>query len=60
MISYDNVKIMVIDTREGEYNYKKKKYIKFKTPKITKIANKIYWIFKSNYIFFLENGYVKF
>ena len=33
---YDNVKIMVIDTREGEYNYKKKKYIKFKTPKITK------------------------
>ena len=36
MISYDNVKIMVIDTREGEYNYKKKKYIKFKTPKLTK------------------------
>ena len=23
MISYDNVKIMVIDTREGEYNHKK-------------------------------------
>ena len=31
-----------------------------KTPKITKIANKLYGIFKSNYIFFLENGYVKF
>ena len=31
-----------------------------KTPKITKIANKLYGIFKNNYIFFLENGYVKF
>ena len=36
MISYDNVKIVVIDTREGEYSHKKKKYIKFKAPKITK------------------------
>ena len=31
-----------------------------KTPKITKIANQLYAIFKSNYIFYLENGYVKF
>ena len=31
-----------------------------KTPKITKIANKLYSIFKNNYIFYLENGYVKF
>jgi len=31
-----------------------------KTPKITKIANKLYGIFKGNYIFFLENGYTNF
>jgi|TARA_R110000803_G_scaffold78388_3_gene143567 hypothetical protein len=31
-----------------------------KTPKITKIADKLYLIFKSQYIFFLENGYAKF
>jgi len=31
-----------------------------KTPKITKIANKLYTIFKDNYIFYLENGYVEF
>lgn len=31
-----------------------------KTPKITKIANKLYDIFKSNYIFYLENGYTRF
>lgn len=31
-----------------------------KTPKITKIANQLYDIFKGNYIFYLENGYVEF
>jgi hypothetical protein len=31
-----------------------------KTPKITKIANKLYDIFKSQYIFYLENGYTRF
>ena len=31
-----------------------------KTPKITKIANQLYDIFKDNYIFYLENGYVEF
>ena len=31
-----------------------------KTPKITKIADKLHAIFKSQYIFFLENGYAKF
>ena len=31
-----------------------------KTPKITKIANRLHVIFKSNYIFYLENGYVEF
>jgi len=31
-----------------------------KTPKITKIADKLHDIFKSQYIFYLENGYAKF
>ena len=31
-----------------------------KTPKITKIADKLHGIFKSQYIFYLENGWCKF
>jgi len=31
-----------------------------KTPKITKIAGQLYDIFRSNYIYYLENGYVEF
>jgi hypothetical protein len=31
-----------------------------KTPKITKIADKLHEIFKSQYIFYLENGYARF
>jgi hypothetical protein len=31
-----------------------------KTPKITKIADKLYDVFKKGYIFYLENGYIKF
>ena len=31
-----------------------------KTPKITKTADKLYDIFKRGYIFYLENGYIKF
>ena len=31
-----------------------------KTPKITKIADKLYGIFKSSYIYYLDTGYVKF
>ena len=31
-----------------------------KTPKITKISNKLHNIFKDNYIFYLENGYTNF
>jgi len=31
-----------------------------KTPKITKIANQLYDIFKTNYIFYIEYGYVEF
>jgi len=31
-----------------------------KTPKITKIANKLHGIFKTSYVFYLENGYARF
>ena len=31
-----------------------------KTPKITKIANQLYDIFKEGYVFYLEHGYTKF
>ena len=34
--------------------------IDVKTPKITKIADKLHGIFKEQYIFYLENGYAKF
>jgi hypothetical protein len=34
--------------------------IDVKTPKITKIADKLHDIFKSQYIFYLENGWCKF
>lgn len=34
--------------------------IDVKTPKITKIANVIYDIFKKNYVFYLENDYIDF
>ena len=34
--------------------------IDVKTPKITKIADKLHDIFKQKYIFYLENGYAKF
>jgi len=31
-----------------------------KTPKITKIANSLYGIFRKQYIFYIENGYINF
>ena len=34
--------------------------IDVKTPKITKIANKLYYIFKEGYVFYLEHGYTRF
>jgi hypothetical protein len=34
--------------------------IDVKTPKITKIANQLYDIFKKNYIFYLDHGYTNF
>lgn len=46
-----NKKILYIYIRE---------IIDAKTPKITKIADKLYKIFKKYYYFYLENGYIKF
>ena len=34
--------------------------LEVKSPKITKIANKLYGLFKDNYIYFLDTGYVEF
>ena len=34
--------------------------VEVKTPKITKIADKLYDVFKGNYIFYLEHGYTNF
>lgn len=34
--------------------------IDVKTPKITKIADKLYTIYRHGYVFYLENGYIKF
>ena len=34
--------------------------VEVKTPKITKIANQLYDIFKSGYVFYLEHGYTNF
>jgi hypothetical protein len=34
--------------------------IDVKTPKITKIANQLYDIFKENYVFYIEHGYTNF
>jgi len=34
--------------------------LEVKTPKITKIASKLYGLFKGSYIFYLETGYIDF
>ena len=34
--------------------------LEVKTPKITKIANRLYDLFKDNYIYYLETGYIDF
>ena len=31
-----------------------------KTPKITKIANQLYDVFRRNYVHYLEHGYIEF
>lgn len=46
-----NKKALYIHIRES---------INVKTPKITKIADKLYKIFKTSYIFYLENNQIKF
>ena len=50
---------------DGKFNKKAlyihiREIIDVKTPKITKIAERLNDIFKRNYIFYLENGYIKF
>jgi hypothetical protein len=45
--------------KKAIYIYVKNK-IDVKTPKITKVAEKLYKIFKHNYINFLENDYIEF
>jgi hypothetical protein len=52
----DNLEIF---NKKALYIYVKE-MIDVKTPKITKIADILYNIFKKNYIFYLENGYIKF
>ena len=37
-----------------------KEIIDVKTPKITKVSDKLSAIFKNNYIYYLEYGYIKF
>jgi hypothetical protein len=34
--------------------------IDVKTPKITKVVNELYSLFRNNYVFYIENGYIKF
>ena len=34
--------------------------LEIKTPKITKIATKLYGLFKNNYVYYLETGYIDF
>tara|TARA_Y100001972_G_scaffold97470_1_gene120416 strand:- start:2584 stop:3318 length:735 start_codon:yes stop_codon:yes gene_type:complete len=34
--------------------------LEVKTPKITKVANKLYGLFKDNYVYYLETGYIDF
>jgi hypothetical protein len=50
---------------DGKFNKKAlyihiREIIDVKTPKITKISDRLYTIFKRNYIFYLESGYIKF
>ena len=57
----------IFSSRESIEDFNKKalyiyirEIIDVKTPKITKIANRLYDIFKEGYVFYLENGYTKF
>lgn len=50
---------LIIFNKKALYIYIREQ-IDVKTPKITKIADKLYSIFKKGYIAYLENGYIKF
>jgi hypothetical protein len=53
----DNIEIF---NKKALYIYIHEQIPGIKTPKITKIANILYKIFKENYVFYLEDGYIKF
>ena len=62
-----NAVLQIFKTRENLDIFNKKalyiyirEIIDVKTPKITKIANQLYDIFKENYVFYLEHGYTNF
>jgi len=55
-ISIFNKKALYIDIRE----ILALSNLEVKTPKITKICDKLYDIFKDNYIFFINHGYIQF
>ena len=50
---------LVVFNKKALYIYIRE-MVEVKTPKITKIADKLHNIFKSQYVFYLENGYTKF
>jgi len=50
---------LIIFNKKALYIYIRE-MIDAKTPKITKIAEELYDIYKKGYIFYLENGYIKF
>lgn len=46
--------------KKALYIYIREMVIDVKTPKITKTADQLYDIFKKGYVFYLENGFIKF
>ena len=61
------IEIYVKHVTENIFDFNKKalyiyirEMVDVKTPKITKIADKLYEIFRSQYVFYLENGYTRF
>jgi hypothetical protein len=50
---------LIIFNKKALYIYIKE-IIDVKTPKITKVSDKLSAIFKNNYIYYLEYGYIKF
>ena len=52
-------KLLEVFNKKALYIYIRE-MVDVKTPKITKIADKLHDIFKTQYIFYLENWYAKF